>query len=89
MSEEMSPEPEQKKLIAKDFTGKDITPGCVVAYPVRRDSRMWLNLLNVTQLIQEHETMPVYLTGYRQDGRKTNIHNLENVIVVQEHKLPA
>jgi hypothetical protein len=61
---------------ALDFMGREITAGNVIAYPVRRGSKMWLNKLNV-QHVEDDK-----IVGYNNLGRRITITNLRNVVVV-------
>lgn len=59
-----------------DFMGREIAAGNVVAYPVRRGSKMWLNKLNVQHVEDDR------ITGYNNLGRRITVTNLKNVVVV-------
>jgi hypothetical protein len=66
---------------AVDFLGRSITVGSLVAYPVRRGSKMWLNKLRVQQVVPDQSP---WISGYSDGGRRVQVKNLENVVVVQE-----
>jgi hypothetical protein len=61
---------------AVDFMGREIVAGNIIAYPVRRGSKMWLNKLNV-QHVEDDKVV-----GYNNLGRRITITNLKNVLVV-------
>ena len=65
---------------AVDFTGRTIEPGDTVAYPVRRGSAMWLNKLNVTQVLDDS------IAGYNPAGRLLSVRNLQNVIILPKQE---
>jgi hypothetical protein len=66
----------------KDAVGRQIKPGCTVMYPVRRGSNMWLSELRVQQIVPGDSVKGPYLSGFSNVGRRINVHNLENVIVI-------
>ena len=59
-----------------DFVGSEITAGCTVCYPVRRGSSMWLARIVVTQVGSDG------IKGYNPTGRRINVTNLKNCVVV-------
>jgi hypothetical protein len=61
---------------ATDFTGRTIESGHVVVYPVRRKSDLYLNKLNVTQVLDDS------IVGYSPSGKRLTIRNLKNVVIV-------
>ena len=63
-----------------DFVGNTITPGCTVCYPVRRGSQMWLARITVTQVSEDG------IKGYNSTGRRINVTNLKNCVVVTPPK---
>jgi hypothetical protein len=73
-------EPQVRPVTAKDFMGKAITAGDTICYPVRRGSRMWLKTLWV-QTVQD-TPRGACVSGTNDAGRRINIYNLENCVVV-------
>ena len=65
---------------AVDFMGRTITVGSLVAYPVRRGSKMWLNKLRVQQVVPD---LTPWISGFSDGGRRVQVRNLENVVVVE------
>jgi hypothetical protein len=66
-----------------DFLGREIKPGDLLVYPVRRGSAMWLNRLSVTQALQGS------VTGFSPEGRRITIKNLDNSVVVPAPAVPT
>lgn len=66
---------------AVDFLGRTIRVGALVAYPVRRGSRMWLSKLRVQQIVPDQEP---WISGFSDIGRRVQVKNLANVLVVEE-----
>lgn len=64
-----------------DYVGNQITPNCVVCYPVRRGSELWLNRITVTQVTETK------VSGYNPTGRVVHLTNLQNLIVVNVPKV--
>jgi len=60
-----------------DFEGNEIKPGCKVVYPVRLGSRLWLEKITVTGIMPEG-----VLTGFKANGRRVRVKNLNNCVVV-------
>ena len=75
-------EPENRPVIARDFMDKPITAGCVVCYPVRRGSKMWLKRLSVLSV--QDTPRGVCVSGTNDTGRRVNIYNLSNCVVVEK-----
>ena len=65
---------------ANDFLGKIITAGDTICYPVRRGSSMWLKKL----VVEAVRTTPrgICVSGTNDGGRRINIYNLDNCVVV-------
>lgn len=61
-----------------DFLGKMISAGDMIVYPCRRGSCMWLQKLMVEHVDAEG------IGGHNNLGRRINLTNLKNVIVVKE-----
>ena len=66
---------------AKDFLGNAIKGGDTICYPVRRGSRMWLKKMVVAEMSETNKG--ICLSGTSAKGRRINITNLENCIVVE------
>jgi hypothetical protein len=66
----------------KDFMGKTISAGCVVCYPVRRGSKMWLKRLNVLSV--QDTPKGTCVSGTNETGRRVNVYNLNNCVVVEK-----
>jgi hypothetical protein len=64
-----------------DFVGKQITPGCRIAYPMRRGSKMWLSSMTVTGIVEEPGGT-VTIVGYASDGRRTHTKNVQTCVVL-------
>lgn len=62
---------------ATDFLGRSIAVDDTLVYPVRRGSRMWLNLITVSKV----ESDTIY--GVNPLGRRIELTNLKNTIVVR------
>lgn len=62
---------------ATDFLGRSIAVDDTLVYPVRRGSRMWLNLIVVSKV----ESDTIY--GTNPLGRRIELTNLKNTIVVR------
>jgi len=62
-----------------DFLGRKIVAGNLVLYPVRRGSNMWLNKLQVTQVIPGPKPT---VSGFGSTGRRVTLHNIANLVVV-------
>ena len=60
-----------------DIVGKPIIPGCTVAYPVRKGSKMWMSVVSVTRILDEGG-----LIGLNKAGRHTRIKSVRNCVVV-------
>ncbi len=67
--------------VARDFIGREITAGALIAYPVRRGSNMWLNQLKVQQVSQG--TKGPQVSGLNSKGRRITITNIKNAVVVE------
>lgn len=65
-----------------DYMGHPIKVGCTIIYPVRRGSSMWLSQLRVQRIVDNDGGKAPYLAGFNNEGRRINIHNLKNVVVV-------
>jgi virulence-associated protein VagC len=65
-----------------DRVGREIKPGCSVLYPVRRKSDMWLSELKVQQVVPGDSQKGPTLCGFSPIGRRVNVYNLENVVVI-------
>jgi hypothetical protein len=76
----MSVSEKTPERLAKDIVGRVIKAGVEIAYPVRRGSEMWLNRLQVQQVIDNGVEWTV--SGYNSEGRRVNVHNLDNIIVL-------
>jgi hypothetical protein len=74
-------EPHNRPASAKDFVGKQIKPGDVVCYCVRRGSSMWLKTLAV--LAVQDTPRGICVSGTSDTGRRIRIYNLDNVVVVE------
>ncbi|REJ65592.1 MAG: hypothetical protein DWQ31_16770 [Planctomycetota bacterium] len=74
---------------ATDFLGREIKAGSTVCYPVRRGSRMWLQRVTVTQVVQHDKTQAPCVAGYNPSGRRVTIFNLDNCVVVEPAEPPA
>ena len=61
-----------------DFLGKPIKAGDTIIYPWRRGSAMGLQTLLVEQVTSES------IGGHSHLGRRINLTNLKNVVVVKE-----
>ena len=64
----------------RDFLGEEIKAGCMIVYPVRRGSAMWLEKLHVQQVVDGTEPR---LSGFNESGRRINVTNIKNVIVCE------
>ena len=62
---------------ATDFLGRFIEVDDTLIYPVRRGSRMWLNLITVSKV--ESNT----IHGANPLGRRVKLTNLKNTVVVR------
>jgi hypothetical protein len=62
----------------KDFLGRAINANDTVVYPVREGSNMDMKKMKVTLVEADR------LVGYNPAGRKINITNLKNVVVVED-----
>lgn len=58
-----------------DFMGHEIKPDCVLCYPVRRGSSLWMNKITVTQV------RPDQVKGYNPTGRAVTLKNLKNTVI--------
>lgn len=65
-----------------DCVGREIKAGCTILYPVRRGSRMWQSRMQVQQVVPETVSKGAYVSGFNNDGRRVNVHNLDMVIVI-------
>lgn len=62
----------------QDIIGNEIKLGCLIAYPSRKRSKMWLSLLRVHAIGQDT------ITGMNLFGRQVTIRNLSQVVVARE-----
>lgn len=62
----------------KDIVGNEVKAGSKIAYPCRKGSNMWLQILDVTQ-VDEHAAQPA-VKGYSAKGRPIRITNLDNLV---------
>ncbi|MHB9044474.1 MAG: hypothetical protein ACYC35_00915 [Pirellulales bacterium] len=69
-------------MSVKDCVGREIKAGCAILYPVRRGSRMWMSRMKVQQIVPADEKKQPYVSGFNNDGRRVNVHNLDMVVVV-------
>lgn len=61
----------------KDFLGREITAGCHVVYPVRRNYTVNMRRMTVSQINKGS------IAGYNPEGRFVSVSNVENLVVVQ------
>ena len=66
---------------ANDFTGRPIKAGDTICYPVRRGSSMRLKKLSVAAV--QDTFRGVCVSGLNETGRRINIYNTDNCIVVE------
>jgi hypothetical protein len=69
-----------------DYIGRPITASATVVYPVRRGSSMWMQKINVTQVIGGKTPTVI---GFNSQGRKITLHNVANVVVVEPLPTPT
>jgi hypothetical protein len=74
-------EPVARPEQAVDFLGKEIKAGSIICYPVRRGSSMWLKKLTVSAV--RDSSRGAQVSGTNDAGRRINIHNLSNCVVVE------
>jgi hypothetical protein len=74
-----------------DFTGRTIKVGDTVAYCVRRGAKMWLQRMDVLQIVpfvrdgkDSHK-----LHGYNNLGRKVTVQNTDNTVIIEKPKCPT
>jgi hypothetical protein len=84
----------------KDFLGKEITVGCLIAYPARMSSSVWMNVARVVGFSTRKDTWArknvpslklkrVSSTdSYFKPGTTTEIYALDNVLVLEEADVP-
>ena len=77
------PTVKQPTIPANDFLGREIEVGHTIVYPVRRGSRMWMQMASVTEIRQHDRTQPPLLVYLNPTGRKVTIQNLDNCVVVR------
>lgn len=65
-----------------DCVGREIKAGCTILYPVRRGSRMWQSRMQVQLVAPETTSKGASVSGFNNDGRRVNVHNLDMVVVV-------
>jgi hypothetical protein len=63
-----------------DFFGKQIKIGDTCVYPMRRRSRMWLQIIRVDGIEETEDGF--LLTGYDGNGRRTRTKNLSSCVIV-------
>jgi len=66
---------------ATDFLGRSIAVDDTLIYPVRRGSRMWLNRIVVSKVESD------VIHGANPQGRRVQLTNLNNTIVVRPGKI--
>jgi hypothetical protein len=73
----------EERITMLDFDGKEITPGCRLAYPVRRGSDMWLRSLRVSHVETIRSEPPIfYIVGTNDTGRTVKLEHSERCIVL-------
>jgi len=65
-----------------DFTGRDILPGDLVAYPVRRGSNMQLKTARVTSWTYRADTF--IMLALNDNGRRINLTHPDRIIVLEQ-----
>jgi hypothetical protein len=68
-----------------DFFGHSIKIGDVCVYPMRRGSKMWMQIIRVDGI--ELTDNGYVLTGYDGNGRRTRTRNTENCVIVPKPEL--
>ncbi len=64
-----------------DFVGREIKVGSTVVYAVRRFSDITFKRMTVQQIVETGKDGKPYLSGFKPDGRRVQIHNLGTVMV--------
>ena len=65
----------------QDLVGNEITIGCLLAYPGRKRSKLWLSCIRV------HVITAKAIVGMNLFGRQVTIKNLDQLVVVNEPRL--
>lgn len=72
----------------KDFLGKPIAGGDTIVYPGRHASSLWMNKATVLSVsapkVKPNGAITYTLSVLRSDGRKAQIKNIQNVVVVRK-----
>jgi hypothetical protein len=68
---------------ALDFTGRPISSGDVVAYPVRRGADMWLRSLRVSHVDVIRSNPPVFkIVGTNDKGRVVRLEKPDRCVIL-------
>ncbi len=62
----------------KDFLGREIEVGCMIVYPVRRQSAMWLTNMTVTDLGDGA------VHGVNSKGRRITVSKVNRCVVIKD-----
>lgn len=62
----------------KDFLNREITVGCMIVYPVRRRSSMWLANMTVTDLGDG------VVHGVNSKGRRITVSKVSRCVVIKD-----
>jgi len=68
-----------------DFFGKQIKVGDTCVYPMRRGSKMWMQILRIDGIEEIDEGYT--LTGCDGNGRRTRTRNIGNCVIVTTPEL--
>lgn len=86
MTSEVETAAEAPVEVARDFDGREIKVGAMVAYAVRRGSSMWLNKRKVTG-IEKRSPGGFQLTVFDPEAaaqRRTVVRNLSTLVVMSD-----
>jgi|WetSurMetagenome_2_1015567.scaffolds.fasta_scaffold122668_5 hypothetical protein len=71
--------------IALDFGGRIIDPGDIVAYPVRRGSKMWLKAMQVSHVDIIRSDPPCFkIVGVNENGKKVRLEKSDRCVILKK-----